>query len=260
MKLLNTQGLNDLQSHPLFKFEQFATTNESTKIMRLRLLFPALIALVLLFAACAPAPELRNDKLLHDTSFIDGDPCGAPCWRGITPGETSWQDALTLIEDDSTLTDPDLRTSDDSDIQGALWGEDGGDDCCQMYTEDGETVDVLILQTAPDVTLGEVIDEHSDPEYIIGEEFTDDQGVVSLFYPEQQMVIYVFTEGADTSLTEDSEVIGFGYFSSSRMEVLLLTNELHAWEGYDTITNYMTGELEVTPSITLTPTTEPEDE
>lgn len=221
--------------------------------MRVRFLMPIVLAMVLVVVACAPQPELRNDKLLQDTSFIDNDPCGPPCWRNITPGETNWQDALSIIEDDSTLTDPDLRTSEDTAVEGALWGQEGGEDCCQMYTEDGETVDVVILQTAPASTLGEVIDEYGDPIYAIGENFTDDQGVFSLFYPDLQMVIYVFVEGEDNPLSETSEVIGFGYFSPARMDLLVLTNDLHIWEGYDTLGNYMGGEFEITPSVTLTP-------
>lgn len=221
--------------------------------MKARFLMPVVLALVVIVAACAPEPELRNDKLLQDTSFIDSDPCGPPCWRNIIPGETDWQDALTIIEDDPTLSDPDVRTSDDSTVEGALWGQDGGDDCCQMYTEDGAVVDVLILQTTPDSTLGEVIDEYGDPTYVLGEEFSDDQGVFSLFYPELQMVVYVFAEGNDVSLSEASETIGFGYFSPSRMELLALTNDLHIWEGYNTMSHYMDGDFEVTPSVTLTP-------
>lgn len=215
------------------------------------MLFVAVVALIV--AACAPAPELRNDNFLQDTSFIDGDPCGPPCWRGITPGETEWNDALTIIEDDPTLTDPEERDSDDSSIVGAVWGQEDGDGCCQMYTEDGEIVDVLILQTAPLTMLGEAIEAHGDPEYVIGETLSDDQGVFSLFYPDLRMLLYVFVEGEDGALSASSEIIGFGYFSETRMELLVLTNDLHEWEGYQSYRDYMDSEFEVTPSVTLTP-------
>ena len=32
------------------------------------------------------------------------------------------------------------------------------------------------------------------------------------------------------------------------------TTELHRWEGYGSYSDYMEGEWEVTPSVTLTPT------
>lgn len=222
--------------------------------MKFRVLFLILMVVVaLLVAACAPAPELRNENFLQDTSFIDADPCGAPCWRGITVGETQWGDALTLIEDDPTLSGLETRTADDSEIIGAIWSQADGDGCCQMYSEGGEVVDVLILQTAPLVTLGEVVDVHGDPSYLIGETLSDDQGVFSLFYPDLDMLIYTFVAGEAGALSETSEVIGFGYFSPERMDLLLLTNDLHAWEGYQSYDAYMSTDFEVTQSVTLTP-------
>ncbi len=227
--------------------------------MKSRVYFLILLMLsALIVAACAPAPELRNDNFLQDTSFVDAEPCGPPCWRGITVGETGWQDALTLIEDDETLSGLETRTADDSDIVGAIWSQVDGDGCCQMYSEGGEIVDVLIMQTAPLVTLGEVVDIHGDPAYVVGETLSDDQGVFSLFYPDTNMLIYAFIEGETGALSETSEIIGFGYFSAERMEVLLLTNDLHVWDGYQTYSTYMDSEFEITPSITLTPNPESE--
>jgi hypothetical protein len=212
----------------------------------------------LMFTACAPTPELRNDDFLHDTSYIDSDPCGPPCWRGITPGETNWNDALTIVEDDPTLDNLETRSSDESDIVGAIWSEEGGEGCCQMYTEDGRTVDILILQTAPEATLGQAIEALGEPEYAVAEALSGDQGVFTLFYPEQRTLLYVFVAGEDGALSESSEVIGFGYVSPARMELLTLTNDLHAWEGYASYGDYMDSEFEVTPSVTLTPVPESE--
>lgn len=221
------------------------------------LFFMLLLALAVVVSACAPAPELRNENFLDDTSFVTGEPCGPPCWRGITVGETTWADALTIIEDDDTLVDLEERAADDSSILGAIWGQADGDGCCQMYSEDGEIVDVLILQTAPQATLGEVVEIHGEPAYLIGETLTDDQGVFSLFYPDLNMLIYTFVEGESGSLGPENEIIGFGYFSPDRMDLLLLTNDLHEWEGYQSYAAYMDSPFEVTPSVTLTP--QPED-
>src|SRR5690349_21843075 len=37
-----------------------------------------------------------NEALL-DRGLISGEPCGAPCWQNITPGETAYDDALTIL-------------------------------------------------------------------------------------------------------------------------------------------------------------------
>ncbi len=221
--------------------------------MNRRLLIPAIAVLAFLVAACAPTPELRNENLLPDSSFLDGEPCGAPCWRGITPGETTWDDALTIIEDSEELVDLEVRASEETDVIGAIWSPVDGDSCCQMYSEDGEVVDIIILQTTPDDTMGEVVEQFGDPTYLIGETLNDDQGVFTLFYPDDLMLIYAFVAGEAGEISATSEVIGFAYFSESRMELLTLTNDLHEWEGYQGYAEYMDTDFDVTPSVTLTP-------
>ena len=204
-----------------------------------------------------PAPELRDNTLLTDTSLITGEPCEAPCFLGITPGETNWRDAVTILEDNNTFTNLQTQTAEDSSgrIQVAWQEGEGGSVCCQMLSEDGETVDLLFLRTAPVMTLGEVIRAHGEPEYLSGQEFTEEQAIASLVYPEIPMVIYVFVGGMESgALSEDSEIIGVLYSVESDMALLLQTSELQAWEGYQPLSTYMESELEVTPSVTLTPT------
>lgn len=229
----------------------FKSINESTYWMKLRLLL--IFMSVVFLAACGPAPQLRNDNFLRDISFLTDEPCAAPCWRGITPGETAWGAALTIIEDDDTLAELRTEASENSTIIGAVWSQQDGEGCCQMYTENGEVVDILILQTAPQATLGEVIEKWGDPTYAIGEPFSDDQAVFSLFYPDVPMLIYTFVAGEQGQLSETSEIIGFGYFAPERMELLLQATSLHEWEGYQSYADYMNSAFEVTPSVTLTP-------
>lgn len=219
------------------------------------LLFIPLLLLVI--ASCMPAPVLRDETLLHDTSLVSGEPCTAPCFRGITPGETRWQDAVTIIEDDSDFTNVQTQTAEDDSgrVQIAWQQGDGGAVCCQIMSEDGETVRLTFLRTAPDMTLGEVIEAHGDPVYVAGQEFTEDQAIMSLVYPEIPMVVYAFVAGPETgALSASSEIIGALYFVQEDMDLLLNTTELHSWEGYQSYLAYVESELEVTPSVTLTPT------
>ena len=81
--------------------------------MKLRVLLVLLVVMVAA-AACAAPPELRNPSFLNDSSLVDNEPCAAPCWREITPGETSWRDALTILEDDATLSDLKTETNEET--------------------------------------------------------------------------------------------------------------------------------------------------
>ena len=220
--------------------------------MKLRLILAAL-TLVLIAAACGPEPQIRNDNLLKDSSFLTSDPCGPPCWRGIVPGETTWNDAIAIIEDDETLDQFQSREDEESDRIGAAWAQADGDGCCQMFTQDGETVSFLVMQTAPDSQLSAVIEEHGEPQYLFGEAITSDQGLISLFYVDVPMVIYVFIAGEEGSIIPESEVVGFAYTTPDLMQFLIDTSDLHEWEGYEDFAYYNDGEFEITPAITLTP-------
>ncbi|MCB9453657.1 MAG: hypothetical protein H6672_19675 [Anaerolineaceae bacterium] len=229
--------------------------------MKPRWILPGLVVLVFLIAACAPVPELRNDKFLHDSSLVTDEPCSAPCWRGITPGETSWSDALVILEDDSTLDDPETQTVDESAAVAAQWRERDGELCCQMLAEDGETVSVIFLQLAPDNTVGQLIETQGDPAYVVGTPLSDDQALVYFLYPEKDIMVLVFVAGAATGkVSASSEIVGVWYLTPDAMDLALKTNNLHAWEGYSDFSTYTidadVSQFEVTPSVTLTPTPE----
>lgn len=227
--------------------------------MTLRSFLPgALILLVMFLAACAPPPELRDATLLQDTSLISGDPCSAPCWMGITPGETAWRDALALIEDADGFDAPNVQTDPDSTSVVAEFQQTGGTACCQMFSETGEIVDLLFMRTAPRMTLGDVIEVQGEPAFAIGSPFSEAQAIINLLYPDLPIVVYAFVAGEAAMLSESSEIIGLLYLKPADMELLLQTSSLHEWEGFASYATYRPdGELEVTPSVTVTPTPTP---
>mgnify|MGYP001199603823 CR=1 FL=1 len=228
---------------------------------RSRFFLPGLLLLlVLLAAACSPPPELRDQKLLNDDSLLTGEPCEAPCWRGITPGETTWAAALTILEDDRTIEDPTVQTADDSPAVAASFKEpDGIDASGQIFSDDGQTVSLIFLRLAPDLTLDDVLARYGDPTWVIGTPFSDDppQAIVNLVYPDQQMIVYVFVPGTDGALDGTNEVIGVLYMKAGDMTTLLETSSLHAWEGLADFAVYgPDSPFEITPEPTAEGTPE----
>jgi hypothetical protein len=227
--------------------------------MKFRLILPGIFALVFIMAACGPPPELRSDKYLHDNSLISSEPCAAPCWNGITPGITSWRDAITIIEDDPRFEQPQTQAEENGPRIGALWKEVGGDDCCQMGTDDGETVSVILVQLAPDHTLGELIEEQGEPTYVIGTPGNEDQAIVNVFYPDKALIVMVFVAGAENGqLSRASEIVGAYYLTQQQMDLIVDVSSLYAWKGYQPFSAYAPdvedADYAVTPSVTLTPT------
>lgn len=191
-----------------------------------------------------PPDSLLNDTMLADTSLVSGEPCAAPCWRGITPGETSWEDALVILEGSADLANIQTQAAPNSSAAQAIWGAIDGDACCQMVTNDGLVVNALLLQTAPVMTLGEVIEAHGEPTYLSASVFTSKQAVMNLFYPEIPMVLYVFVSGPETgTLSETSEVIGLLYITPESMESVFASSDLYAWQGYASFATYAESEF-----------------
>lgn len=228
---------------------------------RFRLLLPGpLLLLVMLAAACSAPPELRDQKLLNDDSLLTGEPCEAPCWRGITPGVTSWANALTILEDDRTIEDPSVQTAEDSAAVAASFKEPGGVDASgQIFSDDGQTVGLIFLRLAPDMTLDEVLAKYGEPTWVIGTPFSDEppQAIVNLVYPDMQMIVYVFVPGTAGALDGTNEVVGVLYMKPGDMDLLLQTSSLHAWEGLADFSVYgPDGPFEVTPEPTAEGTPE----
>lgn len=215
--------------------------------MNFRFSLLLLAALVLVAAACQPPPELRNEAFLPDTSLLSDDPCAAPCWNEIIPGETEWRDAFIKIQDDSRFSNINEQSDENSNAKGASWQVGDGPMCCQMLSRTGETVDTMIMLLSPQIQLEEILEKYGEPEFLTGEPVTDDQALMLLVYPEKPLVLYVFVAGeAQGILSETSEVIGAIYMTEEDMELILQNTNLYQWDGYGTYQEYIDGNFDQT--------------
>ena len=215
-----------------------------------------LISFVLALVACAPVnPNLRDDSMMHDREMVAQDPeCEAPCWRTITPGHTTWEEAIeylnTLVwslEENTSGIIAELEVEDledtEEDIQSIatfspVRSRQIGALCCQLFTRTGEWVDVLIIQVAPSqrlgMTVGAFIEKSGAPAYLVGSVYDrdDEQALMNMIYPDIPMVIYAYVDnGAAGELRDRNEVIGFMLTTYDEMQTILTSNNLHTYEG-----------------------------
>ena len=205
-----------------------------------RLLLPSLVLLALLLSACAGEVNLLDETKLRDTSLLTGDPCEAPCWLGITPGETSYRDAKLIVEGDSRfkiVEEPDPQEG--SPARSFTFGEGENPGCCQLVSRDGEIVSSFLLQTAPVMAFGPVFDRYGEPTYAIGEQVNDEQGYVALIYNDLRLVIYAFVDRpAQGALSVGSQIIGTLYLAEAEQQQLLDCTQLHDWAGFVSFSEY----------------------
>lgn len=243
--------------------------------MKLKLLLSSI--LLVFFAACSPPPELRDSKMWHDRSLITGEPCAAPCWQGITPGETTWTEAQNIVPTISGVID--LQTQEQENETGltigSVWRTNESEQyCCAVVANIGEAVDdedvvdYIQVRLAPDVTLGELIEAHGEPAYVVnGEEVSEDQAYIILLYPDIPIIAYAFVAGAATgTMSASSEIIFVVYVTPEAMENEVIRNSnLQVWDGYQSFSYYAESEsnpyevtAQPTPVDGVVPTSETE--
>ncbi|MDE2636642.1 MAG: hypothetical protein OXI30_09780 [Chloroflexota bacterium] len=209
------------------------------------LLFTGLIA-VLALVACSADINLLDETKLSDTSLISGEPCLAPCWNGITPGETSFQDAKLIIESDDRFAISDEPAPEDgSNLRSFTFAEGENPACCQLVSRDRETVSSFLLQTAPIMNFGAVYDVYGEPDYLGGEQVNDEQGYMALVYSELPLILYAFVDKpASGAISVSSPIIGTMYLSEADMQELLTCASLYQWQGFLDFTSYVEREFD----------------
>jgi hypothetical protein len=224
---------------------------------RMAVFMLVVLPLAVLAAGCLPEASLRSELFLDDQSLISGEPCEAPCWNGITPGETTWNEAIEIINADETFEG--FETNAEEGLRQAVWQKAGsGQYCCRIISVDQDDAPLMytFLALAPDMIVDQVLETHGEPTYVTTFPFTSTESVVQMVYPEQLMVISILVGDSNSSLLANSEVVAVLYMSQSEMDTVLQTTELRAWAGYQAYSAYEQGTPVVTPSITLTPVPE----
>jgi hypothetical protein len=208
-----------------------------------------IIVVVLVASACAPTPELRNDAYFHDTSLIDGEPCFAPCWRNLIPGETTWDVVEDTFETFEDVSNPARERNRDTGEEYYDFHYMEGPQCCRLYTRDGSVLASILLLVAPEMAVGAVLEQYGEPQYVQAQDITDDQTFVVLVFPQVPMLVYAYGAGIPNgAITAESEVIGTVYLSSAEMAVFLSETALFTWDGYGALSAILSGEAVIPAS------------
>jgi hypothetical protein len=225
-----------------------------TKVLRHWPVTLLLIVAGFALAGCSPPPPLRSDKLLDDSSLITGDPCEAPCFQGITVGKTTFIDGIDIIKRNATFKD--LQNKEATTDQPALaqWNTTTGEFCCQMIAAPNGMVESITLRLAPKITVGQVVEKFGEPPYTFPAEYTQEEAVIQLLYPDKGLVMLVVPGDANSSLEAGDPLVAVIYLDPTRFTELIKQANLNGWMGYETFAAYKAATPIVTAMPTLTPT------
>src|SRR5262249_15210505 len=149
----------------------------------------ALSILAIFAAACGTPPPLKSDKYLSDVSLVatEDASCGTPCFHGIIPGQTTYNDAVNKIKGDKAFTS--VQTNDIAPSAG--WSVAGsGEACCQLTADQTKgIVDAVVAKVTPNMTLQQVIDKYGQPQYTFPVDYTSDEVAIAVIYPDKGLVV-----------------------------------------------------------------------
>ncbi len=188
-----------------------------------------------------PEATLFNDSFLQDSSLIAGEPCGPPCWQNITPGETTLDEAKSIVEEMETLA---LAQS---DAHSFAFSYHDGDICCQITSQDSSLVSAILLQFSPTTTVGDLVAAYGTPAFVTGQPFSQAEAVLMLLYPEHQMILYAVVAGIEGKLEETSPIFSALYATEGLITDIVESTPLDNWKGYIRFSDYMDGEFDRQP-------------
>ena len=188
-----------------------------------------------------PEATLFNDSFLQDSSLIAGKPCGPPCWQNITPGETTLDEAKSIVEEMETLA---LAQS---DAHSFAFSYHDGDICCQITSQDSSLVSAILLQFSPTTTVGDLVAAYGTPAFVTGQPFSQAEAVLMLLYPEHQMILYAVVAGIEGKLEETSPIFSALYATEDLITDIVESTPLDNWKGYIRFSDYVDGEFDRQP-------------
>lgn len=193
------------------------------------------------------------DNLLVDSSLIsENEGCQLPCWRGITPGETSLTAAQEILGADNTVGNVEYQES--GTRTGVTFTQVDKDRiCCQLISDGTGNVDYISLQFTPTVTLGQVLERYGEPAFFEGQLPTRDQAIFTLFYPDVPMLVYVFAGLPSDTLSAESPIVGIALPTSDIMALFTATEGLPTWRGLISYEETLVPAEEATAEVTATP-------
>jgi hypothetical protein len=141
---------------------QDTDTSGSSQLLRLALgTIVASGIMVLFLGACEPEAE-------PERGYLEGVPCSAPCWQGITPGVTTEEEALAIIHDSGVVVQDSIHRVEVTSLPFThyyLFHTIGGSRVAVYIAEN--VVHHIGIEPNLELPLSQVVDTYGPPDWIM---------------------------------------------------------------------------------------------
>lgn len=148
-------------------------------------------------------PTETNAEDILRIVYMSDEICDPPCWMGITPFETTYEEALEIIGELNFFSNEGLINIDEN-LKFINWYGGDGNNAHIRFTDGIVSSLSFSLRNAQ---LGDVIQTYGFPEYYNTQEGDSEYGI-DIFYPKVGLVF----GGYDTKLLSESTTISGVFF------------------------------------------------
>ncbi len=214
------------------------------------LIINIILAGIVITASCVSNSQLHEeDKTptavypfneIGDGGFLSKQPCGPPCFMGITPDITVKADVINYLEQkvDINLCKTWNRQAD---------GGDQGITCnpISVTFQDNDVVDTIWFTPSTNMSMEDVLKIHGNPSTVTVSSDGDEDGNIlsvdmKLYYDQLKAVVALKTQkNTIFEVKETTSIMGISYYSDINYFDNLIFNE--PWHGL--------GEYQISPSL-----------
>jgi len=171
--------------------------------------------------------------ILRDSGFLSGEPCMAPCFLGITPGKTSFENAIPLLEKYLYYPAWECEYGFNFKMIGCSLS---GEHHTIRITPDFSTNLVREISYFPSdsISLEKIIEHYGEPDhmYIWDSQVGEPDTAINLYFDSiQTRVTLKELYRYEYEVAQSSEVVEI-FFSDETLYLDYVSTVTHSWKGY----------------------------
>jgi hypothetical protein len=170
---------------------------------------------------------------IGDGGLLSKEPCGPPCFLGVVPDTTTYDEAIQILTDYQYWDD--CEEWDTTEVGGTL-----GIECSDTFlfglNEDNSYVTRIVYNPQQAITVQDLIDEFGEPAYlnvsVSGYEESIRETTTRLYYPDLKMAIWLEYQKGGSYLLEPTTKIDNVRYLGAEHSARDFRFRRQAWQGY----------------------------
>jgi len=170
---------------------------------------------------------------IGDGGLLTKDPCGPPCFLGIVPDVTTYDETIQILTDYQYWDDcEEWDTYEDTGTLGIRCSET----FIFYFYEDKSHAYTVAFGPQQEITVQDVIDEFGEPAYlnviVTGYEESIREATIRLYYPDFKMAIWLEDQKGGSYLLEPTTKIDNVRYLGGDLDDSIFRPRKQDWQGY----------------------------